>query len=749
MSVFLGRRIIRRSVVWLGLWLLLGSLEASSWAQRPVSVPPGKAGYRVVISEHPALGIASNLLVVEIEKAPKLKAVADEVLTVSIDGVAFNGQLDHRRSFSKQVVIPAGSTGVKTEVPFQFEMLHVYEASVRLERGVGDGRFNRNDLLRCFYPMHSSEPVSCWLIDSKAKSDHAGNVTQHFCWDGMERRDQLVNGIQYAQAVASPTRSSELGYFLQSDFLGENFFNAETELGLRSLPFDGPPENFDAWYGVDLIMFRFGELKKFCRQDERRQRLERWVAGGGMLCVFGEGDFAYVPEILPVLVGGKYRNKQGGADWIGTKYEPVNPQLADAQLNAIPQTAAATGPQWDGTQWVISSQAASEMYWDGVVEFVTNPIATWPKPDQLKESLKPYGALTSRYLNGRVIAFRSTRGKSRAKVKNKYRRNEFDVLSSARIQLRRPQRPSCELSANAASPIPGVGEPPIMLFIGVLFAFLLVVGPITVFYVRFKGGYAYRLFFAVPLVSFLTCALILSYSYIINLGAQSGRLESYTMIDPSSGMAFNQTTLAYFCGDQPRSYQFDPDVYVASGVTGDDRFLKMVDLDDNQLLSSDRISPRRLHYVFAEQTGKLDVNLVVRKPASGEPVVTNRLGSRIELAAIRSGKQLYLVQDLAEGATANAQLTTPKTVQELLNEYQLDYRVDDYSFGRRRSEFFYTSHVSRVFRSIGNSFYANAPDDLIPADDDFIAVVDDDPMSAKVAAPFDYKMKRHIIHGKH
>ena len=692
---------------------LVGSETALG--QGNLTIPAGAAGYNVkVIAEPFWTGIRSGTFLIEIEKRPRVNAVKDEHLTVSVEGSAGFEIGADARCFSKQVILPAGSRSVAVEIAFQPQLISNRFFQVRLEKGAGDGRFNSNDLVRSYYLPFSPERQGFVFLDSKIKSKPA-SVVEFVCWEGMQERDLSTMGWNGMPATTNaPNVIQNL-----SSFLGSNVGYVVNDLGISVCGFEEMPEDLQGWGSIDNIAIRFDELKKFCANEVRREKLEKWVAAGGNLIVIGDGDFGYVPNLYKVLLGSEDRFPRPKQHWVGVEYSK-------------PKDAAPSMRSYQFTSRYNRASVSAD---------------AWPTTQTISSRFKDVSLFRNQYCVGHVFAFRSNQAQRKSPT-------DFQIFKAELSTAGRAIRPSVVTEVKAvASPIPGAGNPPILLFIGLVFGFLLLIGPFMIVYVRRRGGYAYRLFFAVPIFSFLTCSMILGYSYITSLGSQKGRVQSFTRIHPVTGIAFNQTTLAYFCGSQPPSYRYDEDTFVMTEVGIEDRLLNMVDLEGNQIVSSDRISPRRLHFVVAEQTELTKQRLVIRQ-VDEKTVARNQLGSRIQLAVFQSGGDYYLIKDVAEGETVQAEQKTCMEIHDAIEQLDLDYSPPANFFSHGVSQFFYGTECHSLRQGLYSTFNIEPSEGtkqkspLLTVDNDFLAFVDEDPMATKVSEPFNYKMRTHIIHGK-
>ncbi len=98
--------------------------------------------------------------------------------------------------------------------------------------------------------------------------------------------------------------------------------------------------------------------------------------------------------------------------------------------------------------------------------------------------------------------------------------------------------------------IPGVAQPPVYTFIGLLTVFVIVVGPIA--YRKFtKLGRGYLMMFVAPLLALVTTLVMFAYGLVADGLATRARIREVTWIGDYSGTAARYCRETYFSGIRP------------------------------------------------------------------------------------------------------------------------------------------------------------------------------------------------------
>ena len=135
-----------------------------------------------------------------------------------------------------------------------------------------------------------------------------------------------------------------------------------------------------------------------------------------------------------------------------------------------------------------------------------------------------------------------------------YRRAMFTLRSVMPLEtsetLRRGFEPMMGDSRFGNWLIPGVAQPPVYTFIGLLGVFVIMVGPIA-YRKTTRSGRGYLMFLIAPILALLTTTAMFAYGLIADgLGTRT-RIRTLTLVDGRSGDAIDRTRATYFAGIRP------------------------------------------------------------------------------------------------------------------------------------------------------------------------------------------------------
>lgn len=98
--------------------------------------------------------------------------------------------------------------------------------------------------------------------------------------------------------------------------------------------------------------------------------------------------------------------------------------------------------------------------------------------------------------------------------------------------------------------IPGIAQPPVYAFIGLLAVFVVLVGPAAYWWTG-KTGRLYLMFVIAPILAFFTTGAMLLYSVFADGFGTVARIRQITFVDGSSGDAGQRIRATYFAGIRP------------------------------------------------------------------------------------------------------------------------------------------------------------------------------------------------------
>lgn len=98
--------------------------------------------------------------------------------------------------------------------------------------------------------------------------------------------------------------------------------------------------------------------------------------------------------------------------------------------------------------------------------------------------------------------------------------------------------------------VPGVSQPPVYTFIGLLSAFVVLVGPIA-YRKTTRNGRGYLMFAIAPLLAIITTLSMFAYGIIADGFGTIVRIRQLTFVDGASGDASERSRVTYFAGIRP------------------------------------------------------------------------------------------------------------------------------------------------------------------------------------------------------
>ncbi|TWT59216.1 hypothetical protein [Allorhodopirellula solitaria] len=235
--------------------------------------------------------------------------------------------------------------------------------------------------------------------------------------------------------------------------------------------------------------------------------------------------------------------------------------------------------------------------------------------------------------------------------------------------------------------IPGVAQPPVYTFMGLLGLFVILVGPVA-YRKTAKAGRSYLMFAIAPVLALATTGAMLGYGVISDGFGTRVRSRQITWVDGATGDAFTRTRSTYFAGIRPaEGLTFAPDaevtLYPDNQNRGwearlDDRFESrgLVTATAEALRLSREFLPSRQQKQFvvhrpSHQWGRIRIDAIAGNDASsnsdaqledGAPIigpksirVSSELSSPLqELIICDAQKRYFFVDELAAGQSATA-----------------------------------------------------------------------------------------------
>ncbi|MDB4368598.1 hypothetical protein N9Z58_00560, partial [bacterium] len=218
--------------------------------------------------------------------------------------------------------------------------------------------------------------------------------------------------------------------------------------------------------------------------------------------------------------------------------------------------------------------------------------------------------------------------------------------------------------------IPGVGEPPKMLFKILLSMFLLIAGPValTVFS---KIGKPQLLLIVIPLLSVGVSLSLIAFVLLSDGFSKTASVRSVTTLDQRTDLAVIDSKVAYFSNFTSQGYSFSPDTLI--GLTCRQRGLvRNIDQTEGQSrIYGKALLARTLHELSTFQARSVSEGLVFkleRADDSSLPTARNDLGAKVVFAIFRDKHDdYYLLENLESGLTKKLEKIELGVGDRLLN----------------------------------------------------------------------------------
>lgn len=485
------------------------------------------------------------------------------------------------------------------------------------------------------------------------------------------------------------------------------------------------PENWLGLSGFDQIFLSSGELKTLVETSEtQRGNLEKWVAAGGALVIYSAGaDYRDTDKVLGWLLG-KFRASKllaGGMRWS----EPVGVST-QADVNCAVRAAG------------------SGLSGKNVLHFDTSlSLKQLDNPRALDPDL--FGFLP--YLNGCIISVDDDM--------STWNRGDWRRLENS-IVLNGSSLPARIGSGSGIFPvlaIPGVGEPPELLFKILLSLFLITAGPVALIAFS-KLGKPHLLLVVIPLLSMMVSLALFSFVLIGDGLIKTGSVQSVTTLDQRTNLAVISCRASYFSNFTSKPYEFSSDTLV--GLTsGNGEVRNFEQRDDQMRVYGKALMARTLHELSTLQVRPASQKLVLNfgeTAGSGLPNARNDLGAKVVFAIFRNDNDEYfLLEDLDSGLS--------KRVEKI--QLKSKVKLSDYAGGliRKDKKEIYSNNLNRRFYfpiseseiSYGDTeavLYSAKVSSLLSRPNSYVAFLEDLPLVTDDLESVHYKKQNHVVLGR-
>ena len=750
-----GRRSVKEKLIWLAI--AIGSLLSSTTLVLAQSaLPPGKSGYTVTFNDqYPTNGTGYGTVRIQLETNPKLpvkKAVSFQVTINSRDY-----STSSQTTTSVPLLLQSGQSVVSAE-------LYVPRASVYgnqsqqllIEREVFDGQYNpRRDFV---YELggngsfNSQFDFPAVLFISSAVSQNNG--VYFSCCDGqvlfpgsttlsLPAKEVIPSFDKLVESFTDPANNTIINRAVPN--ANANITNSLT--GITMVPqihAVHPAELSQDWIGlssVEEVLISFDELKNLASShDLQRDSLEKWVAAGGTLVVTETGiSFEHADQVSKFLLGARRAatQEQNNRLW----REP-SPQQLQIQKPIITTKS--------GINYYNNNTQPNSIQLDDV------EIATadrWIERDSVVGLKTESKFLIGQHVRGRLVVVADTM-------------NDWSPAEWRRLQngIQLAGKSLAEQIGLATGDekvlfkIPGVGEPPVIVFQILIGLFILLAGP-GIYIVLSRTGQMQLFFLLVPLLSLSVCMGLVGYATIVDGFESWGRVQSVTWVDHRSESAVTHSRCAYFCVTQPSPYRFSRSIVPIALTSENSRDTQTWQSSAGLTIAGGDIRSRTPHQIVALRSHQLEQRLRWLPPQVGADGVKatndlgtfrNQLGSDVMLAVARTDAGWVFVENLANDQFLPAQATDSSRANVLLSALTKDLPISTYtsdqqlyyglragSAGSQGSEY----NVVEALQQGRGTDYLDQPNT-------YIAILASFPVVNEQIEPVQYKKQLHVIIGK-
>ena len=213
--------------------------------------------------------------------------------------------------------------------------------------------------------------------------------------------------------------------------------------------------------------------------------------------------------------------------------------------------------------------------------------------------------------------------------------------------------------------IPGVGDPPLLTFLGSITLFVIAIGPVNYLLLR-RWKRLYLLLVTVPVGAAIVTATIFITALVADGLGTRVMVRSCTVLDQPRGEATTWSRQTYYAGVKPSqglnfsddtaAYPIlNPTVNLFRETRRNPRTLHWE--DGKQMMTNGYLSSRRMEQFLVIEPEQTTAAVDVTASESGL-TITNRLGANIRLLVLRDETgTLYSVRGVAESAEATLETT--------------------------------------------------------------------------------------------
>jgi hypothetical protein len=486
------------------------------------------------------------------------------------------------------------------------------------------------------------------------------------------------------------------------------------------------PENWIGLTGVDQIIISMSDYRLVCQNNKlQRANLEKWVAAGGALIIFGSGPkYRETDEILSLFFDQNASTISASGDFRWGV--PVLNQLKPGELAVCSVRTKSFG------SYRASNSGRKVQPFE--TELKVNKV---DHPSLLDET--KFGFLS--YLNGCILSVDDDM--TNWSTDDWRQLENCIVLNGSSIHARLGLWPGGRQKLS----IPGVGEPPILLFKILITLFLGIAGPVALIILS-RIGKLQLLLVVIPVLSGCVCISLFAFVLISDGFDKSARVQSATSLDQRTNLAVINSRAAYFSNFSTREYVFPEDTFVGLANYKNDLDRNVNQTGGSLRVSGKALGARTLHEITTFYCRSVSEQLIFMKGGGSEgtlPVAQNLLGAKVLFAIFRDDQDdYYLCKSLDNGLT--------KSLTKI--RLEVDWGFSDFAdvLSANESETknwnvakdLCYGHDETVLELLRRSRVG----DLLSRPNSYVALLEEFPLVTDALEKVQYKKQAHVVLGK-
>ena len=235
--------------------------------------------------------------------------------------------------------------------------------------------------------------------------------------------------------------------------------------------------------------------------------------------------------------------------------------------------------------------------------------------------------------------------------------------------------------------IPGVAQPPVYTFIGLLTVFVILVGPIA-YRQTARHHRSHLMFLIAPLLALITTVMMFAYGIISDGFGTMARIRQLTIVDGVSKSGAERIRSTYFAGvrpadglrfgssDEVMAYPETRGITWSDHLTDSPQTIGKIIISENAQRFDSSFLPSRNQKQFVVHRPVPDIgSLQVDVAADGSVMLGNGFDFPLRRIVVRRSNKEYLTADLIRpGSTSKAIAPEAKAVSKKLGSLYNDFR---------------------------------------------------------------------------